>query len=54
MDDPKATLSGIVSFFSENRKEGRWAVPRHLRVLSVFASLKSSNATVTRSWVRSL
>jgi hypothetical protein len=31
---------GIVSFFSENKKEGRWAVPRHLRVLSVFASVK--------------
>jgi hypothetical protein len=30
---------GIVAVFSENRKEGRWALPRHLRVLSVFASV---------------
>ncbi len=37
---PTTPARGIVSFFSENRKEGRWAVPNHLRVLSVFASVK--------------
>ncbi len=37
---PTTPARGIVSFFSENRKEGRWAVPRHLRVVSVFASVK--------------
>jgi Cell wall-active antibiotics response 4TMS YvqF len=37
---PTTPARGIVSVFSENRKEGRWAVPRHLRVLSVFSSVK--------------
>jgi predicted membrane protein len=37
---PTTPARGIVSFFSDNRKEGRWAVPKHLRVLSVFASVK--------------
>jgi Cell wall-active antibiotics response 4TMS YvqF len=37
---PTTPARGIVSVFSDNRKEGRWAVPRHLRVLSVFASVK--------------
>ncbi|MDQ6690901.1 MAG: cell wall-active antibiotics response protein [Gemmatimonadota bacterium] len=37
---PTTPARGIVSFFSENRKEGRWAVPKHLRVLSVFGSVK--------------
>lgn len=37
---PTTPARGIVAFFSENRKEGRWAVPRYLRVLSVFASVK--------------
>jgi Cell wall-active antibiotics response 4TMS YvqF len=37
---PTTPARGIVSIFSENKKEGRWAVPRHLRVLSVFASVK--------------
>ena len=30
---------GVVSFFSENRKEGSWELPRHLRVLSVFGNV---------------
>lgn len=30
---------GIVAVFSENRKEGYWALPRHLRVLSVFGNV---------------
>lgn len=37
---PTTPARGIVSVFSENRKEGRFAVPRHLRILSVFASVK--------------
>jgi hypothetical protein len=37
---PTTPARGIVAVFSENRKEGRWAVPRHLRVLSVFSSVK--------------
>lgn len=39
-DLPTTPARGIVSFFSDNRKEGRWAVPKRLRVLSVFASVK--------------
>ncbi|HEV2018399.1 MAG TPA: LiaF domain-containing protein [Gemmatimonadaceae bacterium] len=37
---PTTPARGIVSIFSENRKEGRWLVPKHLRVLSVFANVK--------------
>jgi len=37
---PTTPARGIVSFFSENRKEGRWSVPKHLRILSVFANVK--------------
>ena len=31
---------GVVSVFGDNKKEGRWSVPRHLRVLSVFSAVK--------------
>ncbi|MEO8910972.1 MAG: LiaF domain-containing protein [Gemmatimonadaceae bacterium] len=31
---------GIVSIFANNQKEGRWLVPAHLRVFSVFGSAK--------------
>ncbi len=37
---PTTPARGIVSFLSENRKEGRWSVPKRLRVLSVFANVK--------------
>jgi hypothetical protein len=33
-------MRGIVSIFSENRKDGRWVVPQRLRVLSVFGNAK--------------
>jgi Cell wall-active antibiotics response 4TMS YvqF len=32
--------TGVLAMFSENRKEGRWWLPRHLRVLSVCGSAK--------------
>jgi hypothetical protein len=38
-DMPSTPARGIVSVFSENRKEGRWWLPRQLRVLSVFGSV---------------
>jgi hypothetical protein len=38
-DMPPTPARGIVSVFSENRKEGYWALPRHLRVLSVFGNV---------------
>jgi Cell wall-active antibiotics response 4TMS YvqF len=31
---------GIVSIFSETKKVGRWVVPQHLRVVSVFGNAK--------------
>jgi len=31
-------IRGLVSFFSENRKKGRWELPRHMRVLAIFGS----------------
>jgi hypothetical protein len=34
-------MRGIVAIFSASRKQGRWVVPRHVRVLSIFG-----NATV--------
>jgi hypothetical protein len=33
-------MRGIVAIFSESRKLGRWVVPRHVRVLSIFGSAK--------------
>jgi hypothetical protein len=36
---PPTPSRGIVAVFSENRKEGYWALPRHLRVLSVFGNV---------------
>jgi len=30
--------SGVVAMFSENKKEGRWWLPRHIRVLSICGS----------------
>lgn len=38
-DFPPTPARGIVAVFSENRKEGHWALPRHLRVLSVFGNV---------------
>lgn len=31
-------IRGVVSIFSENRKKGRWELPRHMRVLAIFGS----------------
>jgi hypothetical protein len=31
---------GIVSIFADNRKVGRWLVPEHFRVFSIFGSAK--------------
>lgn len=31
---------GVVSIFSGNEKKGRWELPRHMRVLSIFGSVK--------------
>jgi hypothetical protein len=39
-DLPPMSNRGIVSFFGGNKKEGRWAVPKHFRVLAVFSSVK--------------
>lgn len=36
---PPTPARGIVAFFSENKKEGYWALPRHLRVLTVFGNV---------------
>jgi hypothetical protein len=33
-------MRGIVAIFSESRKQGRWVVPQHVRVLSVFGNAK--------------
>lgn len=30
--------TGVVAMFGENKREGRWWLPRHLRVLAVFGS----------------
>ncbi len=38
-DLPATPARGIVAVFSENKKEGYWALPRHLRVLSVFGNV---------------
>lgn len=32
------SIRGVVSIFSENKKKGRWELPRHLRVLAIFGS----------------
>ena len=36
---PSTPARGIVAVFSENKKEGYWALPRHLRVLTVFGNV---------------
>ncbi|HET6761909.1 MAG TPA: LiaF domain-containing protein [Gemmatimonadaceae bacterium] len=36
---PPTPARGIVAVFSENKKEGHWALPRHLRVLTVFGNV---------------
>ncbi len=36
---PPTPARGIVSVFGESRKDGRWALPRHLRVLSVVGNV---------------
>ena len=33
-------IKGVVSIFSGNEKKGRWELPRHMRVLSIFGSVK--------------
>ena len=38
-DMPPTPARGIVSVFGESRKDGRWALPRHLRVLSVVGNV---------------
>lgn len=38
-DLPPTPARGIVAVFSENKKEGYWALPRHLRVLTVFGNV---------------
>lgn len=38
-DMPSTPARGIVAVFSENKKEGYWALPRHLRVLTVFGNV---------------
>jgi hypothetical protein len=35
-----AEARGVVSIFGDNRKTGRWMVPEHFRVFSVFGSAK--------------
>lgn len=35
-----ADARGVVSIFGDNRKTGRWLVPEHFRVFSVFGSAK--------------
>lgn len=37
---PNAEARGVVSIFGDNRKTGRWMVPEHFRVFSVFGSAK--------------
>ncbi len=37
---PNAEARGVVSIFGDNRKTGRWIVPEHFRVFSVFGSAK--------------
>ncbi len=34
----EAPNNGVVAIFGEDRKEGRWWLPRHLRVLSICGS----------------
>jgi hypothetical protein len=38
MSDEPTPIRGLVSIFSENKKQGRWELPRHMRVLAVFGS----------------
>jgi hypothetical protein len=37
---PNTEARGVVSIFGDNRKTGRWMVPEHFRVFSVFGSAK--------------
>jgi hypothetical protein len=37
---PNAEARGVVSIFGDNRKTGRWMVPEHFRVFSMFGSAK--------------
>jgi hypothetical protein len=36
----RTPIHGVVSIFSENKKEGRWEVPRHMRVVAIFGGAK--------------
>jgi hypothetical protein len=38
MSQDPTPIRGLVSIFSENKKQGRWELPRHMRVLSMFGS----------------
>lgn len=33
-------IKGVVSIFSGNEKKGRWELPRYMRVLAIFGSVK--------------
>jgi hypothetical protein len=38
MSEERTPIRGVVSIFSDNKKRGRWELPRHLRVLAIFGS----------------
>lgn len=38
MSQERTPIRGLVSIFSENKKQGRWELPRHMRVLAIFGS----------------
>jgi hypothetical protein len=42
----RAPVSGLVSMFSENRKEGRWQLPPHMRVLAIFGNAYAASVTI--------
>lgn len=36
--EDRTASRGLVSMFSDNKKQGRWELPRHMRVLAIFGS----------------
>jgi hypothetical protein len=38
--DRTSPVTGIVSFLSSTEREGRWALPRHLRVVAVLGNVE--------------
>lgn len=38
MSEDHTPIRGLVSIFSDNKKKGRWELPRHMRVLAIFGS----------------